>query len=223
MKKIFYFSCLLALSLLLVGCMSIPVGDQTLKLSTDGVELVENEGEEVQENPIEEENPSVDEAEKAEGDEKQSTEEQVDKEQSVIEEDQEDVDKEQADRVQENKGEKEREEKENRQCVEQDLSLLTEELVEDFYIPACAELTNVSKSNQRVDAYVKVEGDWQETAQAYKKYFGDRITSENQNISDKAANLIADFGENDGKAEVRISQDGEFVSMRIIYNQPSKD
>lgn len=224
MKQIVYLVFLFVLSIALVGCMSIPVGDQTLKLSTDGMELVENEGEEAQENPAEEKQPVIEEMEQVEDDQKQSTEEQVDKEKMISEEEnEEDVDEEKDNEAQRNEDEKESREKVKRQCMEQDLSLLTDELVEGFYIPACAELTNVSKSNTHVDAYVKVEGDWQDTTQVYKEYFGDRMTSENQNISEKSANLIADFGESEGKAEVRISQDGEFVSMRIIYTKPSND
>lgn len=210
MRKVTYFISFLALALLLAGCITIPVGEDTVKISANGVEWLTND-EEGQEEAIED------------------TAEETGHEEVAVEPESTNEQAEPTNQEEETNDEPSEEESNDAstgatttsQCEEQDHSAMTDHLVPNFYIPECAELTDLSKDKNSLTAHLTVEGDWQEVFQAYQDFFGDQLSSENQNISGKTVRLTAYLYEDtDAYTQIDINQSDEHVKIRIIQRFP---
>ena len=213
MRKITSVISFLAMALLLAGCISIPVGEDTVKISANGVEWLTND-EGGQEEAVEDTAGETDHEEVAV--EPESTNEQA--EPASHEEENNDG------LSEEESNDSSNEATITSQCEKQDYSAVTDHLAPNFFIPECAELTDLSKDKNSLTAYLTVEGDWQKTFQAYKDFFDDKLSSENQQISSQTARLTAYLYEDmDAYTQIDIDQRDEHVMIRIIQRFPVTD
>jgi len=83
----------------------------------------------------------------------------------------------------------------DQQCEENDLSEVSDLLIDDFYFPDCTELTKIRKSNKLLADFEVKGGDWKEILESYKDYFGDHLKSENQNLKRESANVSVELYE----------------------------
>lgn len=196
MRRMYQMISLLALSTLLTACISIPIGDQTLEISTDGINMVSN-------------------------DEKDDTEEDVAAEGEGKETDGETAEQNDSDgNVTKEKNQTDDSQTAAKNCGEQDYSPIKDDLEPGFYIPDCAVLTSVEKAKSGLYAYFEIEGgNAQEIFKAYQDYFGDKIQSENQNISSG----IYEINANEGNTLINLEQYEDHVNLRVIQQSQTND
>jgi len=207
MKKFLLGCCLLITVGLLAGCVSVPIGDSVLEISTDGVEFVPGDNSDTnQDNPLNVESDVEDEPEGNMGD-MEEPEEFADNENS--EEPEESTNNEEASTI-----------TSDRQCDEQDYSEVTNNIDVDFHIPECAILLKVTKGDNRIDASLNIEDeDWKTILEEYRDYFGDEIYSENVDLGGESAELKADFSDGHN-ADIRIYSREGYVELWFRINKP---
>ncbi|MBO1005307.1 hypothetical protein [Pseudogracilibacillus auburnensis] len=198
MKKLIHLLTILSMSIILVGCISIPFGDDVLKISTDGVEFVNEE-----KNELEEE--EVTEAQEEVGEPDGEIEETVNDATHETEEENTETDSDNT----------------PQQCEEQDYSAIMNDLQEGFFIPDCALIESVTKNELELQAYLTAEGDWQDIFTDYQTFFGSSIDEESQSPASGTARLKA-FQDKTANiyTVIELTQKEEFVQIRIIQQFP---
>lgn len=198
MKRWIHVFMIMTMIVMLSGCFSIPIGDGVLEISTDGIDFVgKDEEKEMDQTESEEVDVFAEEEEDATTDE--ITEETANQETND-------------------------DEKTTNNCEEQDLSAITDSLMEGFFIPDCAALMSVSKTTNSLDADLSVEGDWQAVYNGYKEYFSDKLISESQNPSEKSGDLQATlYDDEQAYTYIQVSQSEDTVSLRVLQYFPSNE
>lgn len=207
MKKTLIGFSLFAMIILLAGCISIPIGDNVLKISTDGIEFVDGEG-------------NMDEAA---GDEEEDAEEEESDEAESDETDEAESDE--TDEADETKDADSSAKSSKSGCQEEDHSSVTDVLVPGFYIPECAVLESVSKDSTSLTAGFSVPGaDWKDIFNEYKEYFGDNLDSESENPQSGSGEMYAYIypGDDSNYVRIRIDQNEDYVALQILQYFPEK-
>ncbi len=181
--------------LFLAGCVSIPIGDDVLKISTEGIEFVE------------EVDSSLEDIEEEMGEQEVVGQEEKDEEQEA------DPENEEIDST------ASEEDTEEVKTCEEDYSVFLEELPEDFPMPECAVIGNILLDNSRFDGSYHVKGDWEDTFNFYKEYMGENIESRNQNPTELDGQLEGII--NGGNMYINISQSENIVEVRVHYRFPN--
>lgn len=158
MKKVIFSISFICMSIILSGC-SIPIGDNVLHISTDGIEFEEKEG-------------SSDVVEEVDAEEETDKEENID----LGEEAEEDAESTTSTNDSTNK-------------CDDDYSVITDNLPPNTPIFDCAEITSVSQTDQYIDAYYTAPGDWNDIFNMYKDFLGDNLTEQQQSPQDGNANV----------------------------------
>lgn len=174
MRKLLLGVTLIIVMSMLAACMSIPIGDSTLKISSDGIDFVPND--------------------------KGETNQEDDAETAVDENAAEDVAAAENDMTNENGVENDVEtsdltnQKIDENCAPQDHSDITDSIQGDFYIPQCAEIVEVKKNEGSVTGVLMLEDiDWDEVYGTYIDVLGDQVSSESKEVQSEKGNIKAVF------------------------------
>lgn len=111
------------------------------------------------------------------------------------------------------------------QCPEGELHHLTDHLVPDFYIPACATLEAVQKNAGYVEGDLKVVNtNYEEVYNDYKAYFGENVSSDHIDIAGESAELNASLLDDEQhQTIIRIRTDNEgIVYVQVSQNLPAQ-
>lgn len=159
MKEAVSIMLILLATILLTGCISIPLGEgEKLVIGFDGINIEAdeglNKGDENHKVSVAADGPETDDANVANDSEVENEQEQADHE-----------------------------------SCEDDYALILDDMPEDFPMPVCATITSVNSSHSDIDAYYNVEADWQDIYKLYQDYFGDNISSQSQKPEEKSGEL----------------------------------
>ncbi len=202
-KKLFLGLSMAFMVFVLAGCISIPIGDSVLEITTDGVEFVTSDdagnGDDnnvsMDENNNDDFDMTNDNGENANGNENSDGSGQSDSS---------------------NDGSMSA--SSSGFCTStEDHSFFTKHVNGEFYIPECAVLTDVKNNDHESDGYFEVPGaTWDQVHDAYIEAHGDQFTKEDVNISGSSAYLQIDFGNETG-LRVDINQGEEQVNLFLRY------
>src|SRR5690625_522673 len=137
MKRLLLSFSFIIMAILLTGCISIPIGDSTLEISTDGIDFVSSD------DGGKEGDLTVDDGEADDTPEENG--EGTDEPEKVDDS---------ADATADTSGS-------SGNC-DNDYSELLNELPFELPMPDCAEITNISIRQNTVDSYYVVEGNWKD-------------------------------------------------------------
>lgn len=196
MRKLLLGVTLIIVMSMLAACMSIPIGDSTLKISSDGIDFVPND--------------------------KGETNQEDDAETAVDENAAEDVAAAENDMTNENGVENDVEtsdltnQKIDENCAPQDHSDITDSIQGDFYIPQCAEIVEVKKNEGSVTGVLMLEDiDWDEVYGTYIDVLGDQVSSESKEVQSEKGNIKAVFS-NNTSANIKLEQ--KDTAVKIWFN-----
>ncbi|WP_058306302.1 hypothetical protein [Gracilibacillus massiliensis] len=199
MRKFLIGLCLFIMTGLLVGCVSIPLNDGVLKMSSEGIEFVNNESDE----------------NNSESDETNNVNNESDEQAEQTEETDENT--EGSDSVQSEENEEATSDAKPSACEEQDYSDVTDSIDAEIFIPNCAIINSVNKNSSYVSADFIVEpGDWEEILNEYKEFLGEKVQGENKNIQSQFVRLDAVLSD-EGRSQITIQQDEENVGLSYIH------
>ena len=206
MKRFLYSIALIVTILLLASC-SIPIGDDVLNISTDGVKFIKGDSDETKtaDEAIDEEDmeDEADEPEEADGNDEDETEgkQPTDQGQKT------------ADSA-------------NITCPE-DINTNYDEIIkvleDDFYFPECADVKSIRHGGDRFrfDLYQE-GGNYEELFNEYLEFTGEQVTNRNVNYSWETADLrfYLDPDTETGDISIGFTQRDEGVNMEFDYILP---
>jgi len=216
MKRFFLSLLMVAMITVLAGCISIPLGDDVLEISGDGVKFYkggkDDAASEDEDVDLDDETDADDDAD-LEGDN---------------EEDETDAEDSDAGDGGTTQGTSTTQSATCPQDINTDYSRLEKSLVHDFYLPECADLGRINVSGDHVDFDFKVHGgEFEAIFDEYLDSF-DEINKQEIDPSWQLgwgrvdANLVNDAGEVSG-AVVNIEQKEEHVDVNVRYYLPVEE
>lgn len=214
MKRMTVGICLIVITIFLAGC-SIPFVDELLEMSTEENSSKNNEdnssenGSNGEENDVTNNNELEEDGDEAQakfGGENEGKSQSTDNNESQAN-----------NKIDTNeKGE---------QCEAQDHSEVIDLIEEDFHIPECAILTNISKTaNDLTASFIIENGKWDEVFIEYTDFFADNIHEDSKNIQQEIGEIIAYLlPEQEGRVRLVIRQGNETVDIDLTYSFPKED
>lgn len=222
MKRFFLSLTLVAVMILLAGCVSIPLGDDVLEISTDGVKLIKGDSDAA--------GDEADKTEDVDNDEDGIDEEdEVDNEDEVDEEDEGDDDSDADDDKTSTSGKAQGEVEGGSDvtCPDDfntDYSRIIEEIDHEFYFPECAGVAKMEKGNTFQFRLLQAGGDYEDLFDEYLD-FAEEPFREDINLTNGTADLrfyLHDIEEEIGSMIINFRQEEDHVRMDFSYRYPEE-
>lgn len=185
MKKFLLAVGFLLFATILAGCITIPIGDDMLEISSDGIQFVPKDDDGSNNNNNEEYNANGEDG--LENDPDHNGDSVADNENSQGEAENSEGSDESGDNNDANTATP------GQECEKQDHSAIFDSIGMDLYIPECAVLQNINKSSDTVTATLELEGrDWAEVFDEFVEFANGTdydITKEDRNIQNESGDL----------------------------------
>lgn len=222
MKRFFLSLIFVATITLLAGCVSIPLGDDVLEISTDGVKLIKGNSD-----------ASGDEADEMEDTDDTDEEDEMDEEDGVEDEnevDEEEESDEDSDNDEDSASGKVQGEAEGGSGVtcpddfNTDYSRIIDEIEHEFYFPECAGVAKMQKGNTFTFRLLQAGGDYEDLFDEYLEFAEDPF-KEDLNLTNGTADLrfyLHDVEEEIGSMQINFRQQEDHVRMDFTYRYPEE-
>lgn len=232
----FYFIVIVSF---LAACISIPIGEDTLKISSDGVEFIEGDSNHNENNNNNDNgnNLVIDETNNINNDHENNVDNDndgIDDEDNndnneIIDSDLPENNTDNADNEANSEDHSNNDSDNNASasvspegCEVQDHSLAYDEMGGEMYIPECAILTDVNKHDNTITVnYLLEGGEWDKVFTAYEEYIGKENISSGQRNLIKETSQIRGTMDNEAEVTLDIYQTDEGVEVRLYYTKPS--
>lgn len=229
MKRMTVGICLIVITIFLAGC-SIPFVDELLEMSTEENSSKNNEdnssenGSNGEENDVTNNNELEEDGDEAQakfGGENEGKSQSADNNHDGDENEQPSS----TDNNESQANNKIDTNEKGEQCEAQDHSEVIDLIEEDFHIPECAILTNISKTaNDLTASFIIENGKWDEVFIEYTDFFADNIHEDSKNIQQEIGEIIAYLlPEQEGRVRLVIRQGNETVDIDLTYSFPKED